>query len=332
MKVSGWERFATKGLRVVATPDNPTEANYSFRTLSNYVSGFALCIQNDFGVDFASNAASALTTCITSSLAKPVARLSQDQERALVRGWSTEWLLRQPLAQTELLLPAIHWAPVQAYYAVHGTSSVWMPGGGANALTHANHLRAVSSRLTASTTLPRAVRLHVTRGYPATVVGMPGSTGAEPVPSSTSLTAPIIGNCHDFAAHGLLYARKKQLEESRRRWLRDNKRKKLPSGQLSALDQSLQPTTVYDFLYQLRLRANYDDAEPFLSGGLSSLDPQRFITDLCTLVAFLNFVAECQIAARSGKAALVKLIPKSVSVSAGEPGQGLITRSACWPR
>src|SRR6185312_17338106 len=83
--------------RVVRTPDHPADANFSFRTLCNYVSAFALWIEDEFSKDFAASAAAALQSCTSDSVGRPLRRLTGEQEQALVRGWSTESLLRQPL-------------------------------------------------------------------------------------------------------------------------------------------------------------------------------------------------------------------------------------------
>lgn len=312
---SRWEQLLAK-IPVAQTAPQTSDAQYSFRTICNYVSGIAECIRDEFGYDFAAAVATAMQTRITKNLAQSIVALSDGEKNALVRGWSTEALLRQPLNESSLLQPSVHWAPVQAYYAVHGTSSAWIGAGANTTLTHANHLRSISSHLAPSKSLPASIRIHAVSESPAIVRGAP-SGQLTLGPASGTLIAPDKNSCHEVAARGLIFARRRHLEELRVDWLRKNKRKKLPAGKYRDLDAGLQPTTIYDFLYRLRLRANYDDAEPFLSGGLSTNDSHRFLADLATIVAFLNFVAEFHIAARVGSGALAALVPGAAGLIAG---------------
>lgn len=66
----------------------------------------------------------------------------------------------------------------------------------------------------------------------------------------------------------------------------------------------MEPTTLFDLLYRLRLRANYDQADAFLSGALSPSDAEAFHHTLCMIVASTLLVVEVYLVHRVGRTAL----------------------------
>jgi hypothetical protein len=62
----------------------------------------------------------------------------------------------------------------------------------------------------------------------------------------------------------------------------------------------LRPTTIFDFLYRLRVRSNYEDADAFILGTMSQADAEEFNSGLCTLTSTTLFLLELHIAARIG--------------------------------
>lgn len=60
-------------------------------------------------------------------------------------------------------------------------------------------------------------------------------------------------------------------------------RKNLPTGVLVTRATALRPTTLFDLLYRLILRSNYEEGDALLSGALGPRDAGNFHDALCDI-------------------------------------------------
>lgn len=142
---------------------------------------------------------------------------------------------------------------------------------------------------------------------------------------------------HDAAAYTwatLRTTRKWQFEDARDKWLHKNKKKngaayvKLPRGRAESIMSDLRPTTILDFLYQLRIRAYYETGDEFSADAADS-DFSRLADGLIFLMHTGLLLSEAQIARRVGIAALPQVAEswvRSMPVSAGWIAQPLRER------
>lgn len=82
-----------------------------------------------------------------------------------------------------------------------------------------------------------------------------------------------------------------------------------------SITDKLGPTTIFDMLYRLRIKANYRDVQTFMEADIDFL---KFHQYLQTVVGYLNFIHEAYMAKAIGKnrfAALVKGFPNHPSDS-----------------
>lgn len=111
-------------------------------------------------------------------------------------------------------------------------------------------------------------------------------------------------------ARFLKTTRKKQLEEKRRKWLKDDKtgKKNLPSLIRKKHMRELPPTTLFDCLYRLRIKANYRDIEAFLG----ALHIEKWAIDFNTALIEISktslLIIELLISKYMGKENFEKLV------------------------
>ena len=94
----------------------------------------------------------------------------------------------------------------------------------------------------------------------------------------------------------------KKLKESGKqfRTKRGKPRKRFSPIHKAQVLGGLRPTTVFDFLYRLRVRSNYEDADAFILGTMSQTDAEEFNRGLCALTSTTLFLLELHITARIG--------------------------------
>lgn len=229
----------------------------------------------------------------------------------LRNGWATEVLLNAPRTLgDDLVTFANLWTPVQAYYAVFN---------GITALSHVvttnpphGHVRLLSWAATAAGS-PQAPFV---TPWTARVGGAPGSwtyhdLGPYPINEKISnLVAPSVSNAPSLLAMGLRTTRSTQIEEHRDGWLKGltttagKPRVNLPRAELLRRAGTMRPTTLFDLLWRLRIRSNYQEGDAFLSGPLSPSDAADFHNALCTIVGATLLTVEIFLAHHVGATTL----------------------------
>lgn len=245
-------------------PPELTDATATFVAMGNVLGG----IQNyDNSGGYSGPCHAAAASHVLGSLKlkspKPVPK---EAGRLLRIGWQTELaaevvneidddLLRRVSAQT---------LPVQAYYAVFNVARAATKGAGVPCESHmAVHNDWASQRAAGGF-----------RSWGVTLSGDPKEADL------CSLSPPIVEpygfnpmeQSHRAEAYvwaALRMTRKWKLEATRDEWLKKNKRadgtfrKNLPAKARTTLCAQLRPTTLMDFLYELRCRANYRGVEEY---------------------------------------------------------------------
>jgi hypothetical protein len=233
--------------------------------------------------------------------------LSPRAGQMLRNAWATEVLLNAPRTLgDDLVTFANLWTPVQAYYAVFN---------GITALSHivtANpphgHVRLLSWAATAAAS-PNAPFV---MPWTARVGGVPGAwayhdLGSDPINEKISnLVVPGVANAPSLLAMGLRTTRGDQIEEHRPGWLKGltttagKQRANLPRAELLRRAAAMRPTTLFDLLYRLRIRSNYQEGDAFLTGPLSASDAADFHDALCTIVGATMLTVEIFVAHHVG--------------------------------
>lgn len=198
-------------------------------------------------------------------------------KRHLFRGWLTLQTMEQlPLAEAaELATGASMWLPVQAYYASHGVglatlhcTGQTLPG--ENRMTHSGFLARMSESIANNGYLVPPFDVYC-RGdctcggeeFENTNVTPDGVRQLSNLsrPGTQAKAEAMVAKCLKAARAETL---EKRFEQHKRR--ATPKRKRLWSHEKQGVVAKLHATTCMDFVYRMRIRSNYDDADLYLFG------------------------------------------------------------------
>jgi hypothetical protein len=228
---------------------------------------------------------------------------------------------RFPVAKHPELAPfANFWLPVQAYYAVHGVGLATLAAFGQDAPKDHNAFRAVFST-------------GLVRYFPFPI-GATCSGGPEPhdfvyfgvdlaatdVRAQSNLAHPIAANAGQLVSKSLSTTREKLLNDklghARQKGKKSGrKRRNLPLEERGKLANAVPPTTVCDFLYRMRVRANYDDPEMYLTSRDFTDQAVSHYADLLFVTEVIVDALDVLIQRKIGQEALVTLRRKVESIS-----------------
>jgi hypothetical protein len=85
-------------------------------------------------------------------------------------------------------------------------------------------------------------------------------------------------------------------------WKRREGRQRINRAQKEALARNLSATTLFDFLWRLRVRANYQDVESFLMSNVGPDWQQELYEGLCLITETTCLLLENLIVRRTGRA------------------------------
>lgn len=214
----------------------------------------------------------------------------------LYLSWVSEIQLRLGVLTEPLMLRYTNcWAPVHAYYAVSMLAQAWFLCMGEDPApdNHTDTLRMISNQLKQRILLPQPWNV-LCSGCPQTKEveydNLPDS--AESNRHIEMLSAPTVDDFWPRYCTMLRTTREKRLEKNLNEWKRRNNRKNMYRREKSAVASKVVPTTLFDFLWRLRIRVNYRDVTTFLMPAVSSQWHQEFSCGLLTVTnltcIFLN--------------------------------------------
>jgi hypothetical protein len=254
-------------MKVIVAPGPPAldDATARFVVVSNVLAGIqAFDRETLVGRDMHGKAARHVIA--SRGRVSALRTLKPDDKRRLRIAWQTELAARvsDQLDDDILRRVSAQTLPVQAYYAVFNAGRAATAVRGTICNTHSALHRDYSAQ--------RA--RHGYRSWGVALVGDPDN-----VPScvltpaiGTPLGFNLMEQSHspnDYVFAALRMTRGWKVETLRTEWLKSRKtkagqpRKNLPAAERSALVSQLRPTTLLDYLYELRVRANYQGVEEY---------------------------------------------------------------------
>lgn len=224
--------------------------------------------------------------------------LDTDVARLLRISWQTELAAGFASAFNEPALKRIsaQTLPINVYYAMFNMQRAMGRVRGTRLDQHVGAAREFASRAS-RLPLPWCVTLS---GDPDEL----GTCKLSPEIAEPYAISPI-ERSHDDAAYlwaALRMARRWKLGLARESWLASKKnrkkdgtkRRRLPSGVRAELAAELRPTTLYDFLWELRRRASYESADEYGS-DVDAADFERFYDGLVSCLDTGMLIAETSI-------------------------------------
>ena len=255
--------------------DAITESKAAIKTYSNY------------------NAAWCLRTQQSCSLGGEQSRLGTFQKlkssphcdleavkRHLQRGHLTLRLIQQIPADEmpEFAMASALWLPVQTYYAVHGFGLALLAAtGSAGSLprTHGAFMKVASKRIV-DRLFPKPFSAVLRGGYdqwkhlPGELTGIPDRRvdirpGLNLERADEATSEAHIAQCLDTTRRRLIEGK---LQDVRTKAQKSGKRRaRLSSQQQARIADSVGPTTVFDYLYRVRIKSNYEDTAMYQQGS-----------------------------------------------------------------
>ncbi len=258
-----------------------THEEATFRTYLNYLVAWARYIEEEYPEKI--DLVKAVVNLRGFQQIKRNKDLDSEKLFKLLRNaWFTEIQLHLSREDAEFMRYSNHWAPVQAYYAVFLELSALFVASKANIRqSHAAILHMIGSFARDRNIFVRPWSLCV-EGYSKNwkYLNFPHQPAQISPLSSPHGVAPL-----DFIAMLLRTTRERQLERKRAEWLQHHSnRKRLSPGQRQKWGEGLAPTTLFDALYRLRIRSNYEDADAFLMGTEDLYDAEEFAKSLKQVV------------------------------------------------
>lgn len=270
-----------------------SEAEKVFTTYSNYLAHVRNCLEGTYGIADDLHEGLAVATRTRRPYRKiQRRRLTADEEnrvgKSLRLALATEAQLRlRGQHDIELLPDLLQGAASEAYYAVyHAARAFFTAGGFSVQALHASVLNQLSTVVAQRDLLPPPWSVTVCGGPRREDFQTDGLPASAPPPGVVHNLAHVDPTTvWDSLTKALCTTRERQLKERRDDWCERNNRKRLPPAEAQRFAKSLQPTTVFNFLWRLRKRSDYRDADVFLDGVWTPQQAKDYHRSIETLVA-----------------------------------------------
>ncbi|MFA5410346.1 MAG: hypothetical protein WC321_00575 [Candidatus Omnitrophota bacterium] len=289
----------------IAFPDEEELlAEKSFRTYKNYLKSIELIIETLYGSELFHKLKLALRNDVPVTAAKPASTVDLNKiKKLLFNAWYSEIILYLPNSfDPGLKFYSNHWAPVQAYYSVYLSLRSLIESSGVNCREdHTNTLNLIASWIKNDNLfLPpwnACCKGCVEYGNHKFYCLPDGYTAKE----VSTLTNPSRDNMWDFYSLMLRTTRDRILNKRKMDWKRKHNRKRMLKAEIFELDKNIHPTTIFDSLYRLRIRSNYEDADAFMMGTQTQQDAENYHKALVTITGATLFTIETCIMQFLGK-------------------------------
>jgi hypothetical protein len=329
------------GLSAITIRFPDPEFAEAFQAYVNYFEDLAGSIGGLYGMT--SSLAEGVHTSVASGRA--MARIQRRQldddtwaawQKVMRKAWGTLRRIHLEVADPDYFdEEANAWLPTQAYYAVyHCVIAFALASGQTIPKDHAAALKLVGQEVRRSR-LPYPWNVACT-GCPQ--LGTHEFHGfAGPVDSVHVLSRPDPMTAEDRIAMFLRTTRTKELErrfaDLRQKRVGANRtRRNLSRAEKEQLASSMAPTTVFDVLWRLRKKANYDDADVFVLGASSERHARRLGESLVIVTDATIAALEALMAAYIGPQKMFVATTKYADRSSAAPGSAVANRVDSWRR
>jgi hypothetical protein len=306
--------------------NKPSQNTQRYWAYANYIVSISRLITQAYPVD------SVLAGKITTS--KGFQKLSRkgeiDKEHIAVllrHSWFTELLLSETQKSEDLLLYANPWSMVQSYYAIYpGIRAYFLALNRPVKKTHHTTLGTICSDLT-------SYKDRFPQPWRTVLADDPAEDAIKLVNGPASLTLNLrnplasLPGTDPWQFYGLLLrtTRSRQVKKSVNDWKQTHARKRIYKRERTQLIANLRPTTMFDFLYRMRTRSNYQDIDSFAFSDVTTADAVDLQQGICHVVYATLFVFETMIAKIGGKKWFTERVEEFYG-STGEPAGNTIVK------
>jgi len=280
-----------------------------FQVQKNYLLGLAQYLENEYGAGTLAGGEALIRDLRQQRGFARIQRVADADKKACATALSLSWsgIIQLELAswsKVQFSLPYTNaWAPVHAYYAVSGAARAWLTSQGQPTTSHATTLKAIGSEVQGRHLYPPPWDVFCSGcchdGSHSFQHAPPGET---PANSGVLLSNPDLSTFWSRYLKMLETTRRHSLDRRFDEWKRQQGKKRMLQSQKQAVAAAVPPTTLFDFLWRLRVRSNYHGVEPYL---MTHVAPgwQRDFYDSIRLVAHhSSLMFDCWVARRLGSA------------------------------
>jgi hypothetical protein len=254
-------------------------------------------------------------------------------EKELRNAWFTEVALNIPtiLDHPGLIPYSNHWATVMAYYVVHHGARAALAVRDGRLPARPGHdwlLRQMGDLASQRRVFPLP--------WGVLCLGHPGAWEYSGLPAGADQESPSL--LADFRPEhawpsfckALSTTRERAIDQAVGEWKRREKKKRIPKAERLRLAEAVPGSTIFHFLFRLRLRSNYMDADAFATAIGMPNDAVLFNQCLTNLVSSSMMVWETLICAMVGVNELLKLAKQAIRVTRAAQ-HTLGPRMLAWP-
>lgn len=304
----------------------PVDNNARYWAYAHYLIAFSRLLSQEYQSESILG-----STIATSSgfqkLCQPTTPINYNAlSQALRHAWFTELLLKEKIKYLDLLPFAIPWSMVETYYAVYaGLRSYFIATGRTDLLTHESALQTISSDI-----------CNYKNRFPSPWnCVLSGDVNIKPlyvsnIPDPITLQSPLYSPYrNDLWQHYGLFlktTRKRQIERRIAIWKKQNHVGRISKIQRQQIVHNLQATTIFNALYRIRSRANYQDIDSFTFCNASNIDFMELQGAMSQIVYHTLFVFEMMIARIIRKKVFEVTIDEFVNTNLGQAANGTIAK------
>jgi hypothetical protein len=255
----------------------------------------------------------------------------RDRIAELLRSsWFTELLLVESGGYPDLLPYASPWTMVQAYYALYlAVRAYFLAYRRVVGHAHQATLRTLSADLLSCKDRFPPPWTCVLEGDPAeTPLYLTNAPRRQALQLRNPLTSLARAGLWDHFGLFLRTTRQRQLQASVDRWKAEQGRRRVQQAERAGLLSRLRATSLFDALYRVRARSNYQDVDSFAFGNVGIEEAQTLHDAVVELVQTTLLVFEMMIARATGVRWFAAVLEDFVGSTAGGPAAD--TAQARW--
>lgn len=285
-----------RGISTFGFVDADSDEAKAFTTYLGYWECLARCVTETYGEDFIDP----LVADLQSRMA--FRKLTSSQFRGdaaelrslLLNGWNSEVALYLVDDDDDRLMAQNQWNNVYAYYASGRAALAWLLVLTGNApKSHRRLLDTIADRVTAGSLYPSPWNLSCTAVRPVdTYAGF-----ATPPVATHNLDRSA--DCFGGVAKMLKTTRARRVRELRDQQLAAQGLSRSPRGFEAKVDAGATATTIFDFMWRSRARANYGDPSMFYVGTLDQWRSRDYVRAVRTSTSATMLLFEALVAQKA---------------------------------
>jgi hypothetical protein len=245
-------------------------------------------------------------------------------------GWTSEAQLQLPstLGDGAPIGFFNAWSPVQAYYAVYGVMQAWFAANGIGGLTddHTAALKTMASMIRQRDPFPEPWGL-LAIGCPMreerTYLNLPENNDCTASIELLTIPTPLDGPAQFWPRYGtwLRSTRKARLLRREELWKRENSKSRISKEARTNFAKNLAPTSFFDCLWRMRIRANYGSVDPFVTSYIPESEHRSLHKALTACVDATTGMLELYVARKVGRGAFAVIAEEFL----GNDGTGVLS-------